>query len=90
MIEVKFFASFRDIVGQRSVSVDAAGKTVGWLLDHLTERYEGLRPVLFENSKLRDYVHVLVNGRSIHFEGSLERVLEDEDEVAIFPPVAGG
>lgn len=90
MTEVKFFANFREIVGQRSINIDAGGKTVGWLIDHLVDKYEGLGPALFEDDELREYVHVMVNGRSIHFLDGLDTVLQADDELAIFPPVAGG
>ena len=45
---------------------------------------------IFDGDNIREYVNVLVNGRSINFLEGLKTELSDGDEVAIFPPVAGG
>ncbi len=88
---VRFFASFRDIVGRKEMDVEYRyGMTVGELLHDLCSASEPLNKACFEDGKLRDYVKLLVNGHNIEFLDGLETVLKDGDVVAVFPPVAGG
>jgi molybdopterin converting factor small subunit len=39
---------------------------------------------------LRPALIVLLNGRNIAFLGGLQAVLQEGDEVAVFPPLKGG
>lgn len=90
-VEVKFFASFREIMGEKQISMSA--KNVEDILNKLADKYEGLEEAVFEdreNKKLRNIVNILVNGRRIEVLDGLDTTLEDGDTVAIFPPVAGG
>lgn len=90
-IEVKFFANFRELVGQGKISISA--NTIRELLENLREKYGGLRDELFvneENVGLKEFVNVTVNGRRIEMLDGIDTELRDKDTIAIFPPVAGG
>lgn len=90
-VEVKFFANFREILGQKKISVEA--DNVQGLLEMLWDDYEELRDDLFEDEEsleLRNFVNVMVNGRRIEMLEGRDTELKDGDTVAIFPPVAGG
>jgi molybdopterin synthase sulfur carrier subunit len=39
---------------------------------------------------LRDVVNILNNGRNVHFMNGLDTTLDEDDVIALFPPVAGG
>ncbi|MDZ7702436.1 MAG: ubiquitin-like small modifier protein 1 [Halobacteriales archaeon] len=90
-LECRFFASFREEVGQKTLewTYDAAAVTAGDLLEDLIEEYPGLD--IFEpNGEVRGFVSVMKNGRDItHLEG-LDTPFEDGDRLSVFPPVAGG
>lgn len=79
-IEALLFASYRDLAGQDSVTVDVdRGATVADLVSRLRDEAPGL-------SGLPSRVAVAVN----HEYAPETRVLEEGDEVALIPPVAGG
>lgn len=90
-VEVKFFASFREIVGKKKISTEA--RNVNELVDFIGREFEELGEEMFsdtESRELKDYVNIMVNGRRIDTLEGLKTELEDEDTVAIFPPVSGG
>jgi len=90
-VEVKFFASFREIMGQKKVTMEA--DNVEEVLGEIKEEYSELGSEIFldeDSSELEDFVIIMVNGRKIEMLDGTETSLEDGDTVAIFPPVAGG
>jgi len=91
-MEVKVFATLRDVVGGKSVSVDVgSGISVQQLLAQVLDKYPALRPkLLTEDGQLNSAVHILVNGRDVRFLQGLETVVTAKDTVQMFPPVGGG
>ena len=91
MVEVKFLARFRDITGERSVTIEHSGK-IADLMDILTEKYGNeFKDALFDSEgNLRDYMKILVNGEDMESSGGLETNIGDDDEVVIFQTIAGG
>jgi molybdopterin synthase sulfur carrier subunit len=89
-ITVKFFANFRELVGQRQVVMSA--EDVGSLLGKLTNDFQKLKGEFYEpgSKKLRSTVNILVNGRRIDLLQGMNTPLKEGDTVAIFPPVSGG
>jgi molybdopterin synthase catalytic subunit/molybdopterin converting factor small subunit len=80
MITVKLFASYREAVGKRELSIDVpADTTAGGLLSSLAERYPALRP-LAESATFAVNRRYVASGASLH----------PDDELTILPPVAGG
>ena len=50
-----------------------------------------LRDAIFQaDEMLRPHVRVVVNGRDSELEQGLDTELDETDEVAVFPPIAGG
>ena len=60
------------------------------LLDILCDSDERREKIFDDSSKLRPYVTILINGQFIRTLNGVQTELEEGDEVAIFPPVAGG
>lgn len=92
-MEVYFFATLRQITGQKTVEFELAeGATARNLVDAVIDRFPLIRrELLDEQGKLWPHVHVFINGRDAPFlEDGLDTVLKKDDTVNIFPPVAGG
>jgi molybdopterin synthase sulfur carrier subunit len=88
---VKVFANLRQICGGVSVQVLPEGDRVIDVLDKMVEMFPDLQNELFSSDKtLLPFVHVYVNGRNIIHLDDLQTKVEESDQFAIFPPVAGG
>ena len=90
-VKVRMFAMFREMTGEKEVTLKLDdGSSVRDVLERLCGVY-GIYDKLFDaNGNLKEYIHVLKNGRHINFVGGLAAKVEDGDELAIFPPAAGG
>ncbi|TFG04028.1 MAG: MoaD/ThiS family protein [Promethearchaeota archaeon] len=90
-VSVKFFAYLSDYIDDNVLELELVeGANISNLLDFLCKSY-GIQDILFDNhEKLKSWVSILKNGREIHFLEGLKTKLKNGDEIAIFPPVAGG
>jgi MoaD family protein len=88
---VKYFATVRTYTGENERRVDDAPATLGPLLETLSTRYgRPFRRAVFVGDELNPEIIILVNGRNVVYSGRLEAPLAEDDEVSIFPMVAGG
>jgi sulfur-carrier protein len=90
-VKVLAFAGFREILGKERELDLKDGATVGELLENLSAGSPRFKEAAFEQSgALRDYVLLMVNRKRIDPQQELARVLAEGDELAVFPPLAGG
>jgi molybdopterin synthase sulfur carrier subunit len=92
-MQVNFYATLRDIVGQKSMQIPVSkAATAGELIRELIGRYPALQhELLDEHGSLYAHVHVFVNGRDVLLlPDQLETVLQPEDVINIFPAIGGG
>ena len=85
MPTVKLFANLRKLAGTKEISIP--GATVGTVLTELVKLSPSIEPVILENGELRPYIVVTVNGHPI---SNFETPVTEQDNVAVFPPIAGG
>jgi molybdopterin synthase sulfur carrier subunit len=71
--------------------VQPDGDRVIDVLDKMVVMYPKLKDEIFTGEKeLLPFVHVYVNGRNIIHLDNLQTKVEETDQFALFPPVAGG
>ena len=88
-IELRFFATFREAVGQKTIHREYAdGATAGDVLREVQADFPDME--LFDDGELRDYVTDIKHGLPIQHIDGLETSLADGDTLSVFPPVAGG
>jgi molybdopterin synthase sulfur carrier subunit len=88
MIQVKLFGNLRQYAGQATVV--ASGATIQELLLDLSTTFPALGKAIFDQGQLQSYVRVMINGRDIELAEGLDTLVNERDQVAIFPPIAGG
>lgn len=89
-VELKFFATLREAVGEKHVTREINGDTtIGEVLRELVSEYPALE-IFDENGEVYDHVNILINGRNVQHRNGLDTVLSDGDSVGVFPPVEGG
>lgn len=89
---VKFYAHLRDLVNQQEKLEIELGPsaTVTQMLDKLIKD-EKIRKHIFDDKKqVKPDITLLINGREIKFLDGVNTILEHDDEISIFPIVAGG
>jgi len=88
-ITVQMYATLRERVGKRKVSIDA---------DNVKDALEGLgkelgnefREQLYEKGEIKNYYILLLNGQHIDIERLSQTKLSPGDILYILPPLAGG
>jgi MoaD family protein len=91
---IRLFANLRKLAGFKETHVQ--GETIRQALLALCESYPALSQQLFADGKLREQYLISLNGQNINLFNSssgtrpLEIPVQPDDEIAIFPPIAGG
>jgi molybdopterin synthase sulfur carrier subunit len=89
-LELRFFATFREAVGTKTISREYDAATVGDVLVALESEFEGLAGEIVDDGEVKAQVNVLLNGRDVVHEQGIDTPVDPDDTVSIFPPVAGG
>lgn len=89
-VHVRIPTPLKKLTGEQDI-IKAKGKTVGEVIQWLTETYPGLRERLQdEKGEVRRFVNIYVNDEDIRFIQNLETPLKEGDKISIIPAIAGG
>jgi len=81
----------RSCTGEAECRLADAPADLRELLTALAQRYgASFRDAVFTGAELAEAIIILVNGRNVRYLGGLGTPLAADDEVSIFPMVAGG
>lgn len=91
-MKVKVFANFREVCQGKIVEVPSQEESkVIDILESLITMYPALEEEVFTPERtLKQFVHVFINGRNIIHDNGLQTIVRENDQFALFPPVAGG
>lgn len=87
---VRFFAYIRDYTHVKDIDIEKCS-TVEELFYKLCSMYgKSFEGKVFKDGKLSDEIIILVNGRHIKHCSGVQTRLGQDDEISVFPVVAGG
>ena len=85
MPTIKLYANLRKIAGTTEVSI--TGASLGACVSMLIEQIPALEGVIVEGGQMRPHFVINING---HAAAGLDVSVDENDVIAIFPPIAGG
>jgi molybdopterin synthase sulfur carrier subunit len=90
-VKVRFFARFRELLGTDIPTEADDGTTLLSLVRDIAQnKKEGYDAIFDDHGNFREFVIVMQNGKRVEHEDAAVVRVADGDEVAVFPPVAGG
>jgi molybdopterin synthase sulfur carrier subunit len=93
LIEVRFYATLRDIVGKKTIDVEIdLPASARDLVEAVVTDFPAMRSVLLDsNGEFLSYMKFFINGRdAIYLEDKMNTLVQSDDKLDIFPPVGGG
>jgi MoaD family protein len=94
-ITIRSFLTLREVMGDQSaLELEIGNLTLFELLNELADMFgDRFSEMIFDKAGkgLNEHVRILINGRHYsHIPQKINTRLQAGDEVAIFPPLAGG
>lgn len=91
IITIRAFARFREILGSETAREVLEGTTLAGLLEAITEENPKMKMALYEDDgTLRRYIILMRNKKRVSHSEIGSIILVGGDEIALYPPVAGG
>jgi len=87
-MKIKLFGGLRQKAGRAEIEVP--GATIREALHNVCAENEILQAAIFDGNVLHAHVRVMVNGRDSELAQGLDTTVSADDQIAIFPPIAGG
>jgi molybdopterin synthase sulfur carrier subunit len=88
MATVKLFGNLRSHVDGKQLQIP--GVDVRAVLMGICEGQPSLCDLLLEEGEIRPHFKITLNGHDIQLAHGLNTAVGEDDQIAIFPPIAGG
>ena len=90
-VTIRFFALFGELFGKNLSVEREPGTSLTSLIKDIAKTNEKGHEVIFdETGAFREFVILMRNGKRLKAADAETTILENGDEIAVFPPVAGG
>lgn len=90
-VRLRFFARFGELLGNSREIEGEDGMTIAGLVRHAAAgNSAGYAAIFDEKGAFRDFVIVMHNKKRIRLQDADALRISEGDEIAVFPPVAGG
>lgn len=89
MASIRIPTPLRAYTGNQA-QVTIEGGTVGAALSNLVEQYPDLKPHIFQDEQLRNFVNIFLGEENITFLQGMDTELEPDASLRIIPSIAGG
>ena len=90
-VRIRFFAQFGELFGSEIIHESVPGTTLTSLIKEIAAKNkEGYDAIFDEHGSFREFVIIMRNGKRLDMADAKKARIADGDEIAVFPPVAGG
>ncbi len=90
-VKIRFFARFRELLGTDIMTDVASGTMFTSLIATIARKNPaGYAAIFDEKGAFYEFVILMKNGKRVELEDAATTPVADGDEIAVFPPVAGG
>jgi molybdopterin synthase sulfur carrier subunit len=90
-VKIRFFARFRELLGTDILADVATGTMFTPLITTIVRKNPaGYAAIFDENGNFYEFVILMKNGKRVELADAAMTPVADGDEIAVFPPVAGG
>lgn len=90
-IRIRFFARFRELLGTDILVESPPGIMLTEIVAGVARKNrEGYDAIFDEHGEFREFVILMRNGKRVETDQAGTIAVADGDEIAAFPPVAGG
>ena len=90
-IKIRFFARFRELLGTEIIVEEGTNQTLSGLVKSTTlKNRDGYDAIFDGQGRFHEFVILMQNGKRIDISDAEKTPIEDGDDIAVFPPVAGG
>jgi molybdopterin synthase sulfur carrier subunit len=90
-IRIRFFARFRELLGTDIIIEGGKNTTLASIVKSSTQKNkEGYNAIFDEKGNFSEFVILMRNGKRVELTDAETTFVEESDEIAVFPPVAGG
>jgi molybdopterin synthase sulfur carrier subunit len=90
-VRVRFFAQFRELLGNDVILAVQPGTSFSMLVKDIAGKSrEGYEAIFNAEGSFHEFVILMQNGKRIEVADAEKTMVGDGDEIAVFPPVAGG
>ncbi|MBN2500674.1 MAG: MoaD family protein [Anaerolineales bacterium] len=87
-MKIKLFGDLRQKAGFSEKA--CSGETLRAALEDICADNQALRAAIFDSADLQPHVRVMVNGQDSELVQGLDTAISAGDQIAVFPPIAGG
>lgn len=88
MATVKLFGNLRKQLDRSNLQI--TGTSVRGVIETLCQDHATICELLLEDGEIRPHFIITLNGHDINLSDGLDTAVNQEDQIAIFSPIAGG
>ena len=90
-VKIRFFARFRELLGTDIIVEEGKNQTLAALVKSIAQKNrEGYDAIFDGQGKFHEFVILMRNGKRIDLSDAQKTPVVNGDDIAVFPPVAGG
>ena len=90
-VKIRFFARFRELLGTEVFADPLPGTTLTGLVKEVAgKNKDGYDAIFDEHGAFREFVILMRNTKRVDTTDAAKILVADGDDIAVFPPVAGG